>query len=41
MPENEFDPTGQAESMTEPSLLIVDDARMMRLKIERLAKSAG
>ena len=41
MPENEFDPTGQPESMTEPSLLIVDDARMMRLKIERLAKSAG
>ncbi len=41
MPENIFDPTGQAESMTEPSLLIVDDARMMRLKIERLAKSAG
>lgn len=41
MPENEFDPTGQPESMSEPSLLIVDDARMMRLKIERLAKSAG
>lgn len=26
---------------TEPSLLIVDDAQMMRLKIERLAQSAG
>lgn len=26
---------------TEPSILIVDDAQMMRLKIERLAQSAG
>lgn len=34
MSENEND-------MNEPSLLIVDDASMMRLKIERLATSAG
>lgn len=28
-------------NQTEPSLLIVDDAQMMRLKIERLARAAG
>ena len=31
--------TGQAK--VEPSLLIVDDAQMMRLKIERIAQAAG
>ena len=30
-----------AEPAKEPSLLIVDDAQMMRLKIERLAQAAG
>jgi two-component system chemotaxis response regulator CheY len=29
------------ESKIEPSLLIVDDAQMMRLKIERIARAAG
>lgn len=33
--------TGQPSLENEPSLLIVDDASMMRLKIERLAASAG
>lgn len=30
-----------ATTKTEPSLLIVDDAQMMRLKIERIALAAG
>lgn len=34
---NENDPSASAE----PSLLIVDDAQMMRLKIERIAQAAG
>ena len=29
------------ESKAEPSMLIVDDAQMMRLKIERIARTAG
>jgi two-component system chemotaxis response regulator CheY len=41
MPGSENDPTGQDGVGIEPSLLIVDDARMMRLKIERIATSAG
>ena len=38
MSTNENELTGLAK---EPSLLIVDDAQMMRLKIERLAQAAG
>jgi two-component system chemotaxis response regulator CheY len=41
MPGSENDPTGTDSVGIEPSLLIVDDARMMRLKIERLATTAG
>jgi two-component system chemotaxis response regulator CheY len=41
MSENEHDLSGQQGLEDEPSLLIVDDASMMRLKIERLATSAG
>ena len=41
MPGHEHDPTRQGNLGNEPSLLIVDDARMMRLKIERLAEAAG
>jgi two-component system chemotaxis response regulator CheY len=41
MPGSENDPTGTDGVRIEPSLLIVDDARMMRLKIERLATTAG
>lgn len=36
---NENTPTGRLAM--EPSLLIVDDAQMMRLKIERIATAAG
>lgn len=39
MSTNEHDTTGHAN--VEPSLLIVDDAQMMRLKIERIAQAAG
>ena len=33
--------TAAGKLAMEPSLLIVDDAQMMRLKIERIAKAAG
>ena len=41
MPEHENSPNEQRAPGTQPSLLIVDDARMMRLKIEQIAKAAG
>lgn len=38
---SDADNTTNDQTGLEPSLLIVDDAQMMRLKIERLAMSAG